>query len=346
MPTSTARIRRLASLTVAGLLLASACSSAPAPDKTPADATQEHPAATAATAPKPAETAAEKPAEEPRLDATVASAPGAPPAAAGAAVSGGYVFSKKAPGVGAKALEKESKALDMNLSIALKAGAKAEKMAMVETTTIERTVEILAASGDTITKIKVSYKTHDSKRTKNGKAEPEKAKLAGKTYIVESKDGATTVTTTGGAAAPDEEAKAVKKEFKSLGRPDTMSKALPDTPIKVGDRVDSIAQALKDRFNEDESDKEKVTVEKAVVTFSAVKDTPSGKVGVFDYAFDLAVDNGLMIIKMPAKGQAELRIEDAMPVRITMKSDLAISSSGGGITGTGKADMSLTREPK
>jgi hypothetical protein len=111
--------------------------------------------------------------------------------------------------------------------------------------------------------------------------------------------------------------------------------------------VDSIAHGLKDVFAKDGSSKEKATVEKALVTFKAVKDSPGGKIGVFDYSLTVVLDMGMMTIRMPTAGQAEVRIKDGTPVRITMKSPLTVSSSSfPKFTGTGQADMGMTRELK
>lgn len=342
--------RRIASLTAATVWLVSACGSAPAPEKTANDAPQTPPAETAAAA-QVEEKAAPQPAGAPAPETTVAvaaaAAPAPEPEPEPVAVNGGWVFKKKLPAVGASALEKESTAMGMNMSITPKAGAKAEKLVMVDNAKIERTVEVLAVSADAVTKVKVSYKSYETTKTKNGADEPGKVSLAGKSYVVEAAGGTTTVTTADGGAPPADEVKAVKKQFKSLGRPDSLSKALPDTPIKVGDRVDSVAEGLKDRIKEDEGGKEKVTVSKAVVKLTAVKDTPAGKVGVFEYSFDLAIDVQIMVVKMPAKGVAEIRIRDGAPLHITMKASLTISgSSVGKVTGTGQADMSMTREMK
>ncbi|MBK8254169.1 MAG: hypothetical protein IPK82_16070 [Polyangiaceae bacterium] len=347
--------RRVALVTAVSVFLTSACGGDPAPVKAANDGQGDTPAPTVSAAasaapalPPPPSTSAAQ------LDSAPPPPPGgadtAAPAVAtqlpaGPTADGAYMFRRKAPAVGAKVLEKEVKLMNMALQISIVKG-KTEKTSINENSTTERTVEVMAVSNDVVTKIKVTYKSYEKAKKKDGKPEPSKVNLTGKTYILEAKDGAVTVSTQGGAAAPEEEAKAVKKDFKNFGKGDSMSKALPDKPIRVGDRVDSIAQAFSDRFSEDDSGKEKATVEKAVVTFSAVKDTPGGKVGVFDYSFDLAIDNGLMIIRMPIKGQAELRMEDAMPTAVNMKSPINVSSQGGSITGSGDANMSLTRQPK
>ncbi len=357
MPTFTSR--RISMLAAASVWLLAACGGSPAPEKTGHDAAQASTAQAStaqagaaqegAGAPKPAETSAVGPGSEPALDATVAVAPSAEPVAEPdpVPVNGAWLFKKKLPAVGTKALEKESKAISMALTVVLKAGAKPEKMTMVDSTTAEKAVEVLSVSSDAVTKIQVTYRSYKEANTKNGAAEPAKADLAGKTYIVEASGGTTTVTSPGGAAPPEEEVKAVKKDFKRLGQADSMSKALPDTPIKVGDRVDSIAQGLKDVFAKDGGGKEKATVEKALVTFKSVKDSPGGKIGVFEYSFTIVLDVGSMGIRMPATGQAEIRIKDGLPVRITMKSPLTVSSTSfPKFSGTGQADMGMTRELK
>lgn len=351
MPTFTSR--RNSMLAAASVWLLAACGSSPAPEKTGHDAAQADAAQAGsgqvAAGAKPAETPAVDPGSAPASDATIAAAPVTAPAAEPdvVAVDGGWLFKKKLPAVGTRALEKDSKAINMALTVVLKAGAKPEKMTMAESTTAERAVEVLSVSADAVTKIRVTYNSYKAESTKNGAAEPAKAELAGKTYVVEASGGTTTVTTAAGGDPPEEEVKAVKKDFKKLGQADSMSRSLPDTPIKVGDRVDSIAQGLKDVFAKDGNTKEKTTVEKALVTFKSVKDGPGGKIGVFDYSFTIVIDTGMMTIRMPATGQVEVRIKDGTPLHITMKSPLAISSSSfPKFTGTGQADMGMTREIK
>ena len=210
---------------------------------------------------------------------------GAPATTAAPAVDG-FVFKKKVPAVGTKVIETESKTTNLTLDITPKPKAKAVKVVRSERAAIEKTVEILAVSADAITKVKVTYKTHSKVETKDAKESATTSPVTGKTYVVEAKDGAITVLTDKGAVAPADEAKAVQDDFKKLGKPNDLAKSLPDTPLKVGDRVDALGQAFQARMAKDDDGNTKTTVESTSVTLARVNEKNGSKTGVFDLAFD------------------------------------------------------------
>ena len=333
---------RSAAVVTALALAAAACESTP-PAKT-ADAPPQPTAQATATA---------APTSEPAAAATATAAPtvavGAGQKAESAPVVDGYVFKKTMPAVGAKVAEKETKT--MNLTIEVGGKTPKDKLAKVvkgEKKTIDKTVEVLAVSADAITKVKVSYKDHSKVESKDGADKTTKAPVMGKTYVVEAKDGAVNVTTEKGVPAPAEEAALVQDDFKRLGKPNELQSALPATPLKIGDKVDSLGQSLRDKVAKDDDGKTKTTVESSSVTLAKVNESGGSKTGVFDVILDLAMDQGGMIIKMKMKGQVELRMDDGFPVSMSFQAPITVSTPAGAggpsIRGGGLAKFEGTRQ--
>lgn len=327
----------------AAALSLAACGESPAP---PAKTADDAPGASTTTAPPPAAA----PSSAPTAAATAAptTAMLGAPATTGAPAVDGHVFKKKLPAVGAKVIESETKTNNLTLDITLKPKAKPVKVVRSERATIEKTVEILAVSADAITKVKVTYKTHSKVETKDAKESATTSPVAGKTYVVEARDGAVTVLTDKGAAAPADEAKAVQDDFKKLGKPNDLGKAIPDTPIKVGDRVDAIGQALQARVAKDDDASTKTTVENTAVTLARVNDKGGVKTGAFDLTFDLTVQKDSMVIRMKVKGMVEVRMEDGFPVSMSMQAPTTVTTPDGApgpkITGSGVNTMEGTRQ--
>ncbi|MEZ4298973.1 MAG: hypothetical protein R3B70_28750 [Polyangiaceae bacterium] len=283
-------------------------------------------------------------------------APASPPASVASApaadlplmdpVTGGYYFRRKRPAVGTRVSESETKTMSLTVAVSIKPGAAPVKSAQSERELNERVVEILASTDDAVTKVKVAYSAREKTETKNGKDSVTRDPVAGKTYIVEAKSGTIVVQTPGGSPAPDDEATLVRKDFKRLGKPDSMQKALPTAPIRVGDKVDSLAEGLRDRLTGDEGPNE-MTADNVVVTLTDVKDVDGAKTGVFNYSLDMVVNRGALVIRMKVTGEVAIRLEDGMPVKLTMQAPTTVASAPGSkgpaVGGAGIATASLTR---
>lgn len=331
------------SAAVAAAISLAACGESAAPPVKTADD-----APGGSTTPAPTEAAA--PSSAPTAAATAAPTTvmvGAPATTAAPAVDG-FVFKKKVPAVGTKVIETESKTTNLTLDITPKPKAKAVKVVRSERAAIEKTVEVLAVSADAITKVKVTYKTHSKVETKDAKESATTSPVTGKTYVVEAKDGAITVLTDKGAAVPADEAKAVQDDFKKLGKPNDLAKSLPDTPLKVGDRVDALGQAFQARMTKDDDGNTKTTVESTSVTLARVNEKNGSKTGVFDLAFDLTVQKDTMVIRMKVKGVVEVRMEDGFPVSMSMQAPVTVTTPDGApgvkISGSGVNTMEGTRQ--
>jgi hypothetical protein len=260
----------------------------------------------------------------------------------------GYVFKKKLPVVGAKFVVTESETTSLTLNVTAPKAAKPLKVVTSKRENVEKIVENLAVVADAVTKVKVTYKQHSKVETEAGAEKTTTSPVAGKSYIVESKDGVVSVLSERGAAVSADEAKEVRDDFKSLGKPDKMQKAMPDGPIKVGDKVDSLAQGLRDVIAHDD-DGSKTTVENSQITLASVNEKSGQKTGVFSIQLDLVMEKGDLVIRMKMSGDAEIRMEDGLPVSMSLQSPLMVKSRDGApgpkVSGAGLSTMATTKQP-
>jgi hypothetical protein len=307
----------------------------------PAESPSAGPAASAQPTAAPPEPAAPAPAtSEP-----ASPAPPATSAPASAPATGGHVFRVKVPAVGTRALETETDTMSLAISVFLPNAKAPHKSDMSEREVTEKIVEVLAANADAVTKVKVTYKAHSKVKKEDGADTSKPSPVQGKTYIVEGKDGTVQVTLPGGSPAPEEAAKLVAKDFKRLGKPDRMQKAMPSTPIEVGARVDSLGEALREDLVGDDEPDATATIDKSIVTLTAVREEGGAKLGVFDVELEVLATKKDLAMRFSVKGKVEVGLADSIPVAMSFESPVAAAStSGRKVAATGRATKSSTRK--
>lgn len=120
---------------------------------------------------------------------------------------------------------------------------------------VVRTTTVLAAHDTTLLKVRVRYDLATHTQVEGGTATVEDQPVAGKTYVAEwtpgeadaAGAGATGLVITDAGYQPVSEAEAaiVRGHARGLGRPSPELAAVPDVPVKVGDRSDSLAELFK-----------------------------------------------------------------------------------------------------
>ncbi|MFH2007495.1 MAG: hypothetical protein ABI333_12995 [bacterium] len=169
-----------------------------------------------------------------------------PAAKADAPAAGGEItFTKKMTPVGTKIAKIEK----MNMHFTLE--AQGRQIKFTNASTEVKNEEILALKGNIVTKLKVHFKTMQTIAGQGDKSKTTNLPIEGKTYVLEAKDGEVIVTDDAGKPVDAKINKAVRKEFKTFGKPNKMFEAIPTTPIKVGARVESLEKALQASFKED-----------------------------------------------------------------------------------------------
>src|SRR5262249_53720765 len=117
----------------------------------------------------------------------------------------------------------------------------------------------------------------------------------------------------------------VRGDFESIGRPDALLAGMPDLPLKKGQRVDSVAEVVKDLLNDQDSDA--ISFDGVNATLRDIKDEGGAKVGVFDVSFTMSAPapNGVrMTYTMP--GPMEVRASDCRLVHAALSGDVTMNA--------------------
>ncbi len=193
-----------------------------------------------------------------------------------------------------------------------------------QVTTIENTeretkqVEVLATAKDAITKLRVKYTEKSTAAGMGGTSAPSPASIAGKTYVVESKDGKTTVLSDHASPPPPPEVAAVLKDHKRLGKPDAIALRMPERPLHVGEVVPELAQAVTEELGED-------TMKPAAVRVTLRE--RKGDAGVFELTLTLTRDEGMMTFSVALSGEMTLRTSDAQMTSVDLTGPVVIAPS-------------------
>jgi hypothetical protein len=277
--------------------------------------------------------------------APASGAAGSEAAQSAAAPADGYVFKKKLPAVGSRFAETETTARTLALVVDRGNPDGTEHRRERSTREVrDKTVEVLATNAEAVTKVKVTYKDYSKVEKKDANETASQEPVIGKSYVVEAKDGTVSVLSDTGSKVSAEEEKAVNADFKSLGKPDAFQKGLPDTPIKIGDTVDSLAQALEERFRSGGLGT-KASISNVTVKLVKVNDDGAMKSGVFEFTLDLRIDMGTAAYSRQMAGQVEVRMDDGMTLAYSVKAPSGVTSRNGmggrlGLDGTSATEMS------
>jgi hypothetical protein len=254
-------------------------------------------------------------------------------------------FTKRVPAVGTVAEEKQSMEMKMELTLDMK-GSKPITVEIERSETQVKREKVLASDGKVTTKLEVTYVSKEEIDKEKGTEKKKSSPVSGKVYRVEAKDGKPYVTTDKGGPVPPNEAAVVAKGQKSIGKPDPVFEGMPDTPIKVGDKVDSLAKAIKERLSEDTDDGE---VTEVSVKLKEIRSTDAGKEGVFEVAMTLALKKkgDPLDLRMELTGTMVLRKDDTWPTELTLAGPITMSSAEGkgkspGFTGKGTMKMAFS----
>lgn len=197
--------------------------------------------------------------------------------------------------------------------------------------------EIMETVGDTITKLRVTF-VEDAKSTAEpGKPAKVKASpVAGKTYVVSSKDGKITVLNDKGKPAPKAESTVVEKKYKSLGKPDPFLVGMPSRPFQDGEDVPELSSALTDQVRGGD---DKMTLESVRVSFR----NRQGDSGIFDVSMTIKTGETGLKMTIPLRGTLAVRTADASPTAMKLTGPLTFEIGGSdkkpGIQGTGVLEL-------
>jgi len=284
----------------------------------------------ATPAAKPATADAKKP-DDKATPSPAATAPAAPADAAAAPVATGPTGARlklpsQAPQTGAKITTAD--AMEMHMDIE----ANGQKMAMTQSKVEKNTIEVLAATPEAMTKIRVVYGERSQQQTMNGQAKANPDPLAGHTYVVEAKDGKISATREGHPASADESAE-LEREWKSLGQQEKMAKLMASREFVVGERVALTGDEMK-ALMDDESDKSAVV--DAAITLTGVE----GAQATFSMEMTFQVKDGPPL-SIPLRGTVVVDAQKGWPLEFKMEGPIKGSAQGYNFEGAMKASKTF-----
>jgi hypothetical protein len=152
------------------------------------------------------------------------------------------VISRKAPPIGLRVREEKELEFSFEFEIGTTktASSHAESATLVE--------EVLGVDGLRVTKLRVIYEARSETDGVSGGSKTKRSSpVVGKTYIVDLADAGVGITDPKGKRPPPDELAIVEKDYRSFADDDVMARGIPDTPLRVGDSVPSLANALRER---------------------------------------------------------------------------------------------------
>ncbi|MBI5481576.1 MAG: hypothetical protein HY906_22155 [Deltaproteobacteria bacterium] len=258
------------------------------------------------------------------------------------AAGDGTVFAKRAPAVGDKSEDKVGMTMAMETSVDVDGKGKPQKATMEKSESETRQEEVLAVKGEAATKVKVTFVEKTVTVKEEGKERKRPSPVAGKTYVVEAKDGKLVVLLDGDRPAPPMQAKVVKEAYETLGKVDPLYAGVPGRPLKPGDKVEELAKAMKEIMLTRAKEMEVSSVN---VVFKGVKDGE----GVFEVEVALAAVEKPMRFDMKLKGEARVSLTTGQPISTNLKGPMSVGSTEGEgarmkISGTGSVEMTMERK--
>lgn len=244
------------------------------------------------------------------------------------------VIRKKPPVVGMRV--RETKQFDLTFDFAV-AGTKHSSVRKQSDTRLE---EVLEVDGKRVTRLRVTYEARGDTETVGGTSTTRPSPVVGKTYVVEVKDPGVRIVDAAGKWPPADEEAIVENDYASLSSDAAIADGIPDTPLRPGDAVPTLANAFKNRVLG------KKTVD--VQTDIDVKvDGPvrTGSEVAFAVKMTFNVGSGPVSLTMPIKGTVTVRVGDGWISDFALNGVVTMSGADGGplLEGDGKMTMSAKR---
>lgn len=241
------------------------------------------------------------------------------------AKTAGITITKVAPRVGSRARVAHTTNTTMALA-GMPGLPSASAMELKERT--ERTEEVLAVEGSIVTRLRVTYDVHEVMNNVLGSTGAKTpSAVEGNTYVIDATKTGLDITDAKGKPAAHDAKSIIERDYKSIGKEDEISRAIPDVPVRVGDLFPALGSAIKATFTEKALSEMKgdlhVRVEAAnneTVTF-AVKGTVS-------------VSQSMIEVSIPLTGKIAVQVTDGSITEYSFSGPLTMASDAG-LSGTG-----------
>ena len=207
----------------------------------------------------------------------------------------------------------------------------------------KKNTEVLESTDEAITKVKVTYTENNEIETKDGKTETTKSPLAGNTYIVAFADGELKCTTEDGKEVLGEALEELKKDQKSLGKPDKLSSFISGKELKIGQEITIPPEAMKDIFEgNDEINKEKSS---ATVKLLEILKKDGLTLAKFEFKLTLVgTPSPEMNMILAMTGTLTVDTSTSWPIDMTLTGPVTISGGNEQFSMDGKGTMTMKAE--
>ena len=239
----------------------------------------------------------------------------------------GTTFTKKSLPIGTRRTEDTKSNVNMIFALL----GKVNNVTVTESAT--KNEEILEVTNDAISKLKVTFAEDAKSTAEPGKPPKVKASvIAGKTYVVSAANGKITVLNDKNKPPPKAESTLVEKKYRSLGKPDQFLVGMPTRPLRDGEDVPELSDAL---GNQVKGNDDKMTLEAVKISFR----NRQGDSGIFDVSMTIKTGETGLKMTIPLTGTIAVRTTDASPTAMDLTGPLAFEIGGNdkkpGIAGNG-----------
>jgi hypothetical protein len=200
-------------------------------------------------------------------------------------------------------------------------------------------LEILGVAQGAARKLRVTFGERSTTRIMNGRQTRSNAPVSGKTYVLEARAEGLAIVDDKGRDVSSREGELLARLFHGLGTPEQLPRAIPRSPMPVGQPVPGLADAIKSDFERGLDGR---------VFFGKVSVVPTGRralsgvdCAVFALVFQVGFEVERRKVRLDTKGELLLRAEDAWPVALDLAGPIAMdeTQNGHAIHGEGKSRL-------
>jgi hypothetical protein len=260
-----------------------------------------------------------------------------------AQAQGPVIITEKAVPVGT--VIEETQDTQMGMKMAINFGGQAQNKDITEKGSEKQLIEVLSTKGSSITKAKVTYKVLSKTKTEDGKSTqlPEPNVINQTFTVTWSKEGEEMkVTDAKGQEPPVQVLERVRKDFKSMGRPNDFLKVLPKGGVTKGQKINITKDLAAQIFGGDDQNQEQLDLQDSSLTFQGTKKVNGIEAATFDISLNIKGGQGPLQMTMDLKGQVVLAVDGGWPIEMNIQGPMNMSSGGGqgpSLDGKGKLNL-------
>ncbi len=223
------------------------------------------------------------------------------------------------------AVRTESSRMKMNLNLAVSVGGvQLGTFKQTEAEVTRKLEKVLAVKGGVPNEISVTYKKAIKVKTARGQTRTKAKEIQGKSYKVKGGPAGSTVVYLDGKAPGGKEVGLVRKDYKSLGKPDRMEQNLVGRQLTKGQRAPFLESTLREFVAGGKADE----VRDLKIIFKGTRSCAGFQCGVFDISLTMGAKiDANAEMSMTLNGEIMVRVEGAWPVSINLKGPVSMQGS-------------------